>query len=99
MKKIIKKIVVILSLICIWLLFIGKTAVKADDVDNYNINSKALLSGLQFSVCSSSVAPIYAGNKKLPPVYGHAAAVFPGSCSDNSARFLRLRNALSLFLY
>lgn len=42
MKKIIKKIVVILSLICIWLLFIGKTAVKADDVDNYNINSKAL---------------------------------------------------------
>ena len=42
MKKIIKKIVVILSLICIDLLFIGKTAVKADDVDNYNINSKAL---------------------------------------------------------
>lgn len=42
MKKIIKKIVVILSLICIGLLFIGETAVKADDVDNYNINSKAL---------------------------------------------------------
>lgn len=42
MKKIIKKIVVILSLICIGLLFIGKTAVKADDVDNYNINSKTL---------------------------------------------------------
>ena len=42
MKKIIKKILVILSLICIGLLFIGKTEVKADDVDNYNINSKAL---------------------------------------------------------
>lgn len=42
MKKIKKKIVVILSLICIGLLFIGETAVKADDVDNYNINSKAL---------------------------------------------------------
>lgn len=42
MKKIIKKIVVILSLICIGLLFIGKTEVKADDVDNYNINSKTL---------------------------------------------------------
>lgn len=42
MKKIIKKIVVILSLICIGLLFIGKAEVKADDVDNYNINSKTL---------------------------------------------------------
>ncbi len=42
MKKIIKKILVILSLICIGLLFIGKAEVKADDVDNYNINSKAL---------------------------------------------------------
>ena len=40
------------------------------------------------------VAPIYAGNKKLPPVYGHAAAVFPGSCSDNSARFLHSGKAL-----
>lgn len=42
MKKIIKKIVVILSLICIGLLFIGKAEVKANDVDNYNINSKVL---------------------------------------------------------
>ena len=42
MKKIVKKIVVILSLICIGLLFIEKAEVKADDVDNYNINSKAL---------------------------------------------------------